>query len=174
MTAGTMLMILCAEERVDRSRLPGGDRIAGRARTLRGSPSRKGRRAMVPSPGTNAQTGVVKASDSVERRPVAAGRATEIQVLLGEDDGAPHFAMRRFIMGEGGGMPLHTNRVEHEQYVLRGRARIAVAGTVHEVASGDVLYIPAGTPHSYEVVEGPFEFLCMVPNQPDHIQLLDE
>lgn len=120
-----------------------------------------------------ARQGVVKKADAVERRPVAAGRATEVQVLLGEEDGAPHFAMRRFIMDEGGGMPLHSNEVEHEQYVLRGRARIAVGDDSHEVSPGDVLYIPAGTPHSYTVLEAPFEFLCMVPNRPDHIRFVE-
>jgi quercetin dioxygenase-like cupin family protein len=128
---------------------------------------------MSPSTGASPGPGVVKPADSVERRPVAAGRATEIQVLLGEGDGAPNFAMRRFIMGPGGGMPRHTNRVEHEQYVLSGRARITVGDDVHEVAPGDVLYIPAGTPHSYEVVEGPFEFLCMVPNREDRIEIVE-
>ena len=127
---------------------------------------------MTQSAAANPGPGVVKPADSVERTPVAAGRATEMQVLLGASDGAPSFAMRRFIMGAGGGMPRHTNRVEHEQYVLRGRARIAVGDDVHEVAAGDVLYIPAGTPHSYEVVEGPFEFLCMVPNREDRIEIL--
>jgi quercetin dioxygenase-like cupin family protein len=82
--------------------------------------------------------------------------------------------MRRFVMGEGGGMPRHTNTVEHEQYVLRGRARITTGDRVHEVASGDVLYIPAGMPHSYEVVEAPFEFLCLVPNLPDKLEILGE
>jgi len=128
---------------------------------------------MAASAEANPEAGVVKPADSVERRPVAAGRATEMQVLVSEGDGAPNFAMRRFIMGAGGGMPRHTNRVEHEQYVLSGRARIAVGDDVHEVAAGDVLYIPAGTPHSYEVVEGPFEFLCMVPNREDRIEILD-
>lgn len=132
---------------------------------------------MAPTPhtreDTREQSAVVKTSDSVERRPVAAGRGVELQVLLGPEDGAPHFAMRRFIMEHGGGMPRHTNLVEHEQYVLRGRARIAVGDTVHEVATGDVLYIPAGAPHSYEVVEGPFEFLCMVPNREDRIEILE-
>ena len=127
---------------------------------------------MAASAGASPGPGVVKPADSVERTPVAAGRATEMQVLVGAGDGAPNFAMRRFIMGAGGGMPRHTNRVEHEQYVLRGRARIAVGDDVHEVAAGDVLYIPAGTPHSYEVVEGPFEFLCMVPNCEDRIEIL--
>lgn len=117
---------------------------------------------------------VVRPADSVERRAVAAGRATQVQVLIGEESGAPHFAMRRFIMGENGGMPLHTNEVEHEQYVLCGRARITIAGEVHEVAAGDVLFIPAGTPHAYRVTEAPFEFLCMVPNREDHIRFVEE
>jgi len=116
--------------------------------------------------------GVVKRASEVALRPVEAGTATETQVLLGPDDGAPHFAMRRFVMGEGGGMPRHTNRVEHEQYVLAGRARVTIGDAVHEVAGGDVLYIPAEVPHSYEVVEAPFEFLCMVPNAPDRIEIV--
>lgn len=117
---------------------------------------------------------VVKRAEQLERTPVAAGQATEMQVLVGKDDGAPHFAMRRFIMGEGGGMPRHTNKVEHEQYVLRGRARVSTGDEVHEVSAGDVLYIPAGMPHDYQVLEAPFEFLCVVPNQPDEITIVEE
>lgn len=125
-----------------------------------------------PAP-TPAGEPVVKRAAEVPSSTVAAGTAARVQVLLGSDDGAPHFAMRRFTMGAGGGMPLHTNAVEHEQYVLTGRARIRVGEETHEVAAGDVLYIPAGTPHSYRVLEGPFEFLCMVPNAPDRLEILD-
>src|SRR6185503_946749 len=87
------------------------------------------------------QTPAVKRAEAVERKPVAAGRATEVQVLVGPGDGAPNFALRRFIMGSGGGMPRHTNLVEHEQYVLTGRARITVGDQVHEVGAGNTLYI---------------------------------
>ncbi len=118
--------------------------------------------------------GVVRRSAAVESREVTTGTATRVQVLIGPDDGAPHFAMRRFAMREGGGMPRHTNTVEHEQYVLRGRARVTVGNRVHEVEAGHVLYIPAGAPHSYEVVEGPFEFLCVVPNAPDRLEILEK
>ncbi|HEX2163070.1 MAG TPA: cupin domain-containing protein [Thermoanaerobaculia bacterium] len=117
---------------------------------------------------------IVRRAESVPATPVAAGTAASVQVLLGEGDGMPCFAMRRFTMGEGGGMPRHTNQVEHEQYVLAGRARVTVGERVHEVAAGEVLYIPAGTPHSYEVVEAPFEFLCMVPNRPDRIEIVGD
>jgi quercetin dioxygenase-like cupin family protein len=118
-------------------------------------------------------TPFVSPAGAVPATPVKAGTAAEMQVLVGPDRGAPHFALRRFIMGPGGGMPLHTNEVEHEQYVLRGRARIRVGDAVHEVAPDYTLYIPAGVPHSYEVLEAPFEFLCVVPNGPDHIRLVE-
>lgn len=116
---------------------------------------------------------VVKSAAKVARAKVAAGEATETQVLLGAADGVPNFAMRRFIMGAGGGMPRHTNEVEHEQFVLRGRAKVGVGDQVYEVGPEDVLYIPAQTPHFYEVLEAPFEFLCVVPNAPDRIEVLD-
>lgn len=102
---------------------------------------------------------------------IAAGTATEMQVLVGPEQGAPNFVLRRFIMGAGGGMPRHTNLVEHEQYVLRGRARITIGDAVHEVRPDTTLYIPAGAVHSYEVLEAPFEFLCVVPNAPDKVTL---
>lgn len=116
---------------------------------------------------------VLKHSSAVEAQPVAAGTGTKRQVLLDERDGAPNFALRRFIMEAGGGMPRHTNTVEHEQFVLRGRARISIGDRVYDVGPQDVLFIPAGAPHSYEVVEAPFEFLCIVPNAPDRIEIVD-
>ena len=116
----------------------------------------------------------IKHADAVPREVVKAGQGTTRQVLIGPDE-APNFAMRRFIMEPGGGIPAHTNTVEHEQYVLRGRAKIGIADAVVEVKPGDVLYIPAGTPHWYEVQGGePFEFLCVVPNLPDQVELLDD
>ena len=115
------------------------------------------------------RTPAVKSARAVPMEPVAAGEGTRMQVLLGPEDGAPNFVLRRFRMEKGGGIPVHTNDVEHEQYVLEGRARVTVGGVAHEVGRDDTLYIPAGIPHSYEVLEGPFEFLCVVPNAPDRI-----
>ena len=107
-------------------------------------------------------------------REVTAGTGARSHVLIGPEDGAPNFAMRRFRMESGGGMPLHRNAVEHEQFVLRGRARVRVGDRAYEVGPNDVLLIPAGVPHDYQVIEGPFEFLCMVPNLPDRIEILAE
>ncbi len=115
----------------------------------------------------------VRPAKEIPAEEVRGGSATIRQVLIGPDQG-PNFAMRRFIMEPGGGMPRHTNTVEHEQYVLRGRATITVGDETHRVKEGDVVYIPAGTPHSYDAEgEEPFEFICVVPNAPDTIQVLE-
>ena len=116
----------------------------------------------------------VRHVDEIPREVVKAGRNTHRQVLIGPDQ-APHFALRRFIMAPGGGIPAHTNTVEHEQYVLRGRARIGIGEEVRDVGPGNVLFIPAGVPHWYEVQgEEPFEFLCIVPNETDRIEMVGE
>jgi quercetin dioxygenase-like cupin family protein len=115
----------------------------------------------------------VRPAEGIPVEEVVAGRGTVRQVLIGPDQG-PHFALRRFIMEPGGGMPRHTNSVEHEQYVLRGRARITLGNDTYEVGADDVVYIPAGVPHSYEAIgDQPFEFLCAVPNLPDEPKVLE-
>lgn len=112
-------------------------------------------------------------SRTVPVEPVPAGTATTRQVLIGPDLG-PNFALRKFTMEPGGGMPLHTNAVEHEQYVLRGRARVVIGEEVLEVRPDDVVFIPGGVPHSYQALgEEPFEFLCVVPNLPDVTTVLE-
>ena len=116
----------------------------------------------------------VRPSESMPAEEVKAGTGTKRQVLIGPDQG-PNFAMRRFIMEPGGGMPRHTNTVEHEQYVLRGRAEIGIGSETYQVSAGDVVFIPAGVPHWYRAHgDETFEFLCLVPNLPDRIELAPE
>ncbi len=115
----------------------------------------------------------VKHTHEIEAKSVQAGQDTTIQVLISPEEG-PHFAMRRFVMQPGGGMPRHTNLVEHEQYVLTGKAKIGIDSEVFEVREGDVVFIPANVPHWYQNIgTEPFAFLCLVPNQPDAITILD-
>ena len=112
--------------------------------------------------------------DEIAVLPVEAGTDVTYQILIGPDE-ADNFAMRRFMIAPGGGMPAHTNSVEHEQYVLRGRARVGLGDEEIEVKRGDVVFIQAGTPHWYKN-EGsePFEFICVVPNKPDTPKILDD
>jgi quercetin dioxygenase-like cupin family protein len=116
----------------------------------------------------------VKHSNDVEMKNVAAGKDTTIQVLISSQEG-PNFALRKFSMKPGGGMPRHTNEVEHEQYVLRGQATITIGDETHHVKTGDAVFIPAGAIHSYENTGNePFEFLCIVPNKEDVIKIVEE
>ncbi|MFL3657379.1 MAG: cupin domain-containing protein [Opitutales bacterium] len=116
---------------------------------------------------------IVKSSDSIPADVVGAGTGTKRQVLISDQD-APNFALRRFIMEPSGGMPKHTNSVEHEQYILRGKARVGIGDTVFGVKAGDAVFIPEGVPHWYEAdAQEGFEFLCIVPNKEDVIELCD-
>lgn len=115
---------------------------------------------------------LLKKANEIPAAVVDAGKKTKIQVLIGPAE-APDFAMRRFVMEPGGGMPLHTNRVQHEQYVLQGKARIQIGGEEIEVEKDDVIYIPAGVEHSYQSIgDEDFVFLCMVPNRSDEIEIV--
>lgn len=114
-----------------------------------------------------------KKADETPSNPVPAGSDTTIQVLISDSE-APDFAMRRFAIKPGGGMPLHTNLVQHEQYVLQGRARVTIGDEIIDVERDDVVFIPAGVPHSYESTGSEdFVFLCMVPNRADRIDMVE-
>jgi quercetin dioxygenase-like cupin family protein len=116
----------------------------------------------------------VKHSSDVEAQAVKGGIKASIQVLLSSQEG-PNFAMRRFVIQRGGIMPNHTNRVEHEQYVLRGQACIGIKMEVFTVKAGDVVFIPAGAPHWYvNNAQEDFEFLCIIPNTKDEIKMVEE
>ena len=116
----------------------------------------------------------VKHTQDIEAKNVAAGKDTTIQVLISSQEG-PNFALRKFSMQKGGGMPRHTNTLEHEQYVLRGQATITLGDETHHVKTGDVVFIPEGVIHSYQNTgEEPFEFLCIIPNKEDKIVVVNE
>lgn len=110
----------------------------------------------------------------IEDEAVGAGVGASRQVLIPPDAGSS-FAMRRFTIRRGGHMPLHTNTVEHQQYVLSGRADVTIGDASFVVEPGSVVFIPAGAPHAYRTVgDEDFVFLCLVPNAPaDVIEMVD-
>jgi mannose-6-phosphate isomerase-like protein (cupin superfamily) len=57
---------------------------------------------------------------------------------------------------------------------LRGHARIGIGDDIIEVDANDIVFIPAGVPHWYQNIgTEPFEFLCLVPNKPDKVEILE-
>lgn len=116
----------------------------------------------------------IKKLNTIPTQKVVAGEKTRFQVLISTDE-APNFAMRRFIIDPGGSMPAHTNTVEHEQFILNGKADVCIGNNVFKVEKNDIVLIEAGKIHSYKNTGcEPFEFLCMVPNQEDIINLTSE
>jgi quercetin dioxygenase-like cupin family protein len=114
----------------------------------------------------------VKHAADIPVESVTVADRTSRQVLIGSGLG-PNFAMRRFVIRGGGSMPLHTNTVEHEQYVLGGNARVVIGEESYTVRKDDVVFIPAGIKHSYTVIgDEDFEFICVVPNKPDETKVV--
>lgn len=117
---------------------------------------------------------LVKRASDVTYRAVDAAEGMSKGVLIGESEGAPHFAIRQFVLEPGASVPRHTNDVEHEQYVLSGSYTVGIEGEEYEVEAGDSLLIPAGAVHWYRNdADEEGAFLCAVPNGDDAIRVVD-
>ena len=114
----------------------------------------------------------VRKKGSRESLEVTAGKGTTMQILISSEE-APNFACRKFVMEPHGGMPKHTNLIEHEQYILKGFATVEIGDETFEVSEGDSVYIPGKVPHSYKAGKDGFEFICVVPNKEDNIELVE-
>jgi len=116
----------------------------------------------------------IRRAEEIEYETVDAAEGLSKGVLIGEDQSAPNFAVRRFELDAGAEVPKHTNEVEHEQYVLSGEYVVGIDDEEHEVSVGDSLLIPAETVHWYRN-EGdePGAFICAVPNGDDEIELAE-
>ncbi|WP_137286567.1 cupin domain-containing protein [Halorussus salinisoli] len=117
---------------------------------------------------------LIRRSDEVEYEDVGAAEGMRKGVLVSEDHGAPHFAIRRFELDPGASVPEHTNEVEHEQYVLSGEYTVGIGDEEYTVTEGDSLLIPAGVVHWYRNEgDDPGAFICAVPNGDDEIELVE-
>lgn len=89
---------------------------------------------------------------------------TRMAVMVGKDDGAPHFAMRHVEIRPGGHSPLHSHDYEHEVYVVSGTGTVLLEGQDQPIKTGDAILVPAGETHQFKGTgEEPLCFLCMVP-----------
>lgn len=113
-----------------------------------------------------------KSLSEIPSTPLQAGEGASMQMLISPEV-APHFAMRKFIIKKEGHMPFHTNTVEHEQYILKGKARVQLGEESFIAVKDDIIFVPAGVPHSYQVIgDEDYEFLCLVPNSADTIEMV--
>lgn len=87
------------------------------------------------------------------------------EVLIGREEGAPTFVMRRFEVGDEGQTPYHNHDWEHEVYVLSGKGKVKTEEGPQEVEAGDAVYVPPNENHQFVAVEPPLRFICLVPNR---------
>ncbi|MHC1785050.1 MAG: cupin domain-containing protein [Anaerolineaceae bacterium] len=115
----------------------------------------------------------VKHIHEIESTPVKDGVGVSRKVLISAQEG-PNMAMRCFTIQPGGRLVKHCNLVEHEQYIIAGKAELGIGDEVVHVQKGDIVFIPALAPHYYtNTGNEPFEFLCMVPNIEDAMTILE-
>ncbi len=104
---------------------------------------------------------------SVPRREVKVEGAVgaTIQWLIAEPDGAPNFAMRRFVIAPDGHTPYHSHDDEHEVFVLSGKGKAFYEGSSTEISTGSFVFIEGGAMHNF-VNDGSEDlvFLCIIPN----------
>lgn len=86
-----------------------------------------------------------------------------MSMMVGRADGAPHFALRRFIVEPGGHSPRHHHDYEHEVYIVSGSGEVLLAGEYRPLKQGDVVYVPADEEHQFRAGPEGMRFLCLVP-----------
>lgn len=88
-----------------------------------------------------------------------------VRQLVGQNDGAPTFAMRQFEVAPGGHTPRHFHPYEHEVYVLEGEGVVFEGDTPHALKAGDVVLVKPDEVHQFRNTgDRPMKFLCLIPN----------
>jgi quercetin dioxygenase-like cupin family protein len=78
------------------------------------------------------------------------------------------YAVRHFILPEGGAIPVHSHEWDHLLVSIEGHGEVEVDGERYDLASGNWARVPGGTSHIFRNVgEGDFTFLCIVPTRGD-------
>lgn len=112
-------------------------------------------------------------SDNFEKSCIPKTVNASIAVLTPKED--KDFIVRKVTLAKEGSMPNHTNEIQHQQYILKGEAKVIVGNEEYHAKAGDFIYIPAGVNHMYEACYGSeYEFLCMITTKEDKIQLCEK
>ncbi|WDP92075.1 MAG: cupin domain-containing protein [Desulfobacter sp.] len=92
------------------------------------------------------------------------------RVMLGKEDGAENFCMRRFEIGPDGFTPRHSHDWEHEVWVLAGEGEVFIDDTWHSLKPDTAVFVPPNIDHQFRNNSGaPFSFLCLVPSNAPEI-----
>lgn len=108
-------------------------------------------------------------------RPGEGWREITRQVLAGSYGEGCSFRVRYFEVGPQGHSSLEKHEHVHIVINLRGRGRVIVGESVHNVEPFDLIYVPPWTPHQFvNDSDEPYGFLCIVDGDRDRPQPLSE
>jgi len=81
----------------------------------------------------------------------------------------PDHVVRVFKLAPGGHTPSHFHDWEHVNYVVKGRGRLTIDGTAHELSEKDFAVVPPNAKHQFEnPYDEEFEFICIVPERGEY------
>ncbi len=85
-------------------------------------------------------------------------------VLIGDNEGAPHFIMRYFELDPGGHSRLEQHPHEHEVIILRGNGTVQIGEEKYPVAPFDAVFVEGNELHQFSnASDQPFGFICIIP-----------
>src|SRR5688572_27210846 len=100
---------------------------------------------------------------------IALAKVTEMlsqKIVTGEREMIAQTYLKR-----GALVPIHSHDSEQMTYVLQGALRFLVGGEEVIVREGEVLHVPAQTPHQAEALEDTFELDVFSPIRQDWLAL---
>ncbi len=99
---------------------------------------------------------------------IALEKITEMisqKIVSGEREMLAQIYLKR-----GALVPMHAHESEQMTYILQGALRVMVDGEEITVREGEVLHIPAWTPHQAEALEDTFELDVFSPVRQDWLR----
>jgi quercetin dioxygenase-like cupin family protein len=94
----------------------------------------------------------------------AGAQGASIRWVISQNEGAENYALRVVELEPGGNSPHHNHWFEHENFVLEGEGTVTINDQVFPIQTGDVIFVPGGTPHQYRNTgDRPLKFLCGIP-----------
>jgi quercetin dioxygenase-like cupin family protein len=90
-------------------------------------------------------------------------------IVVGDDVGWDEYVLRVFRLGPGGYTPKHRHGWEHVNYVIQGRGKLTIEGTIHNLERNDFAFVPSDQEHRFEnPYDDDFEFICIVPDRGEY------
>lgn len=99
-------------------------------------------------------------------KPVQMLEGVTMRMVIGPDQGAPHFNLRVFEVEPGASTPYHSHWWEHEVYILAGEGVVKSQTGEKPIKPGDAILVPGGETHQFintgtEILR----FICLVPQE---------